>query len=877
MLAALALPGLLPANGYAEDDQVDFGYQYYEEGARARVIASDLPDTTGPHTTKKPITVESISGKTRVSLTDRIKFAFNYVQDTWGGATPIISGPLVSMGQDAISGASGFFRPSAFSLDKQGNFIGERYLSGIKDNRITHVFVGASPETRQQADFKLSYEWDDNALGFGGGVSEEPDYHSLFINSNARMDFNQKRTSANLGLSYTSSDIGTSGSRIGRVIERTPYGHASGDGTVDNPLKADRQDVGINLSISQILTKSTVLQGGMSFTHNNGFLENPYKAVALYSVADAVAGNPLRVVREEDVWEKRPDARNQFTWNIGMVQHIHPLDAALHVDYSFFHDDWGINAHTFAGAWDQPIGWGWTLTTRMRYYSQTAADFYQPYFLLGANAFVYDRSKPSGYQLDFSKLPIQNFSSDQRLSGFGTLSGGLSINKYFAKGLNLAISGEYYQHAGSLILDGKGEKAFADFDYFTVNATLNVNLEALSLAKGSGGSTASHHHHAHGNHAPAGVMFDHVLDKAGDAMVGYRYVHSVERGETLHGTDSVGDQAIIANGCPGTTGCRFTPTRMSMNMHMLEAMVAPTDWLTLMLMPQFMDMDMNLRGLENAPPAPSDGSGHNHSTSSSGHRTAGIGDTGVYALFKLFNHPTHHLKMGLGFSAPTGSINEKMQGKVGDSGSSERQFLHYGMQLGSGTWDLKPSITYTGQLDEWSWGAQLNGTKRLQDRNDSGYALGDIFQFTAWGGYQLFNWLGSSVRGVYTEQDRIKNQFNTHKESKSFPVTVHVDHDADGDGNSIDSNGVFDPDDVEQNTEQRVVNVANEVSGSMDAPTSYGGRYFDVGFGLNATIPNGSLAGNRLSVEWLQPVHTDVNGYQLDRDGTLNFTWAYGF
>jgi hypothetical protein len=42
-------------------------------------------------------------------------------------------------------------------------------------------------------------------------------------------------------------------------------------------------------------------------------------------------------------------------------------------------------------------------------------------------------------------------------------------------------------------------------------------------------------------------------------------------------------------------------------------------------------------------------------------------------------------------------------------------------------------------------------------------------------------------------------------------------------------------------------------------------------------VPVGDFAGNRFSVEWLQPVCMNVNGYQLDRDGTLAFTWNYGF
>ena len=63
----------------------------------------------------------------------------------------------------------------------------------------------------------------------------------------------------------------------------------------------------------------------------------------------------------------------------------------------------------------------------------------------------------------------------------------------------------------------------------------------------------------------------------------------------------------------------------------------------------------------------------------------------------------------------------------------------------------------------------------------------------------------------------------------------------------------------------------------MDYPNNYGGKYWDVGFGLSAVVPSGDLAGNRVSVEWLQPIQDDVNGYQLERDGSLSATWSLMF
>jgi len=90
------------------------------------------------------------------------------------------------------------------------------------------------------------------------------------------------------------------------------------------------------------------------------------------------------------------------------------------------------------------------------------------------------------------------------------------VSKQFAKGVSLEAGYEYYSHAGSLKLGG-GEASYAGFNYFAANAALKVNLSALE----PGGPAEDHggaaHHHAT---APAGVLFSHMLDKAGAFMVG---------------------------------------------------------------------------------------------------------------------------------------------------------------------------------------------------------------------------------------------------------------------------------------------------------------------------------------------------------------------
>ncbi|NOU44007.1 MAG: DUF3570 domain-containing protein [Methyloglobulus sp.] len=883
--AALVLPGMLGQAAWAtEGDEVDFQYGHYQEGSR-NITAIDSNGNFLDQKNPNPIEVESLHGHTKVSLTDRIKFAFNYVQDTWGGATPIATGPA-AMGYNSalqapdgkiLSGSSPHFDSSRGLVDKHYRVYTPMYspdFSSVEykpDNSLTHIIATASPETRKQGDFKLSYDWDDAAISAGGGISIEDDYESRFGNLGGRWDFNNKRTSVNLGLSYTNSQTNA-------ILDHDalPYmqadnyfvNHTNKRVNVDDPkiISGNRQDWTVNAGVSHALSQETLLAADFGYTRSTGYMSNPYKITEAmfinpddFQYSDYTSPNYMA-----GFLERRPEVRNQ--WNVGgrFVQYIEPLDAALHFDYKFSADDWGIYSHDFSADWVQPMGYGWTVTPRVRYYSQEVADFYHSYLVVGKAYQDVDFNDPNAdLNANARNLPA-HFSSDQRLSGFGALSGGVTVEKKFAKGLSIETGFEYFTHQGSLKIGGGGEGSYANYDSWVANAALKVDLDALSthMMQAMGGmdhsvhgghdtanmdhsghdmaamdhsAHAGHGGHHHGVHGPAGVMFDHMLANSGDMMVGYRYMYANQAGHMLHGANEVSDQAVVAGGC-GPNPCFLTSGDMVMHMHMLDLMYAPTDWLTLMVMPMWMDMNMSMRRLDGAPPdeEANNNVGNNPLSSAhiphhlqNGHETGGFGDLGMYALFKLFDDGMHHAHFTFGLSAPTADVDIQLNRRHQVDGG----FIHYGMQLGSGTWDFKPSLTYTGKLDKFSWGAQLNGTVRMEDRNKSGYRLGDMFQATAWGSYNVLDWLSASVRGAYTLQGGLNGQFN---------------------------------------------GLVNQF-GPMDYPQNHGGKFWDVGFGLNAMIHNGAFAGNHFSVEWVQPVEDNVNGYQLDREGTLNATWGIMF
>ena len=162
---------------------------------------------------------------------------------------------------------------------------------------------------------------------------------------------------------------------------------------------------------------------------------------------------------------------------------------------------------------------------------------------------------------------------------------------------------------------------------------------------------------------------------------------------------------------------------MTMEMHMVEVMYAPSDNLTLMAMGQYARNSMDhLRT-----------NGTTFTT-----KSEGFGDTSVMALYNVLGDarkPGHRLLVNAGLSLPSGSIDER------DMGSQ----LEYPMQLGSGTVDLMPGATYLGQLGDWAWGAQALGTVRV-GKNDNGYRLGDNYRLNTWAHYKVVDWFGPSLR-----------------------------------------------------------------------------------------------------------------------------------
>ncbi|MEW6026907.1 MAG: transporter [Planctomycetota bacterium] len=338
--------------------------------------------------------------------------------------------------------------------------------------------------------------------------------------------------------------------------------------------------------------------------------------------------------------------------------------------------------------------------------------------------------------------------------------------------------------------------------YFVpVGAVYTQSIQSHPSGRDHTGVIGHHIHDRPDSYAPIGVMGNHV-HKAGEGMFTYRFMSMNMRGN-LDGADRISTSDILKD-------FMVSPTSMKMEMHMIDGMYAPTDNLTLMAMLPYIRFSMhhiNSMGVRFAT------------------RSEGIGDFKVMPLYTFYREGRHSFHFNAGMSFPTGSIDKK-----DDTPAGPNQKLPYPMQLGSGTFDLLPGITYLGQTENWSWGGQPMGTIRLGE-NSNHYTLGNRLHLTTWAARKWTDWFSTSARLDWQIWRNIK-------------------------GDDPDLNPMMVP--------------------TAD-PDRRGGERVDILCGVNLYAAEGKFKGHRLAIESGWPIYQSLDGPQLETDWKLTVGWQWTF
>jgi len=374
------------------------------------------------------------------------------------------------------------------------------------------------------------------------------------------------------------------------------------------------------------------------------------------------------------------------------------------------------------------------------------------------------------------RLGIKSHSNRQRrCNRVGTLS--------FVAALALLLTLGYSAEAQSPNSDVTPRSGEATHDLTGLSLEELYNLDVIQLNVIGG-----HTHPAH------------------EIMFGYEFMF-MDMGGHLSGTRDVSEAEILRQFPSASTG-------MTVEEHMPEIMYAPTNKLTLMAMLpiKHIEMDMVLR----------DGF---HFTEHS----QGISDLQIMALYTALGSVSkgQRLLIDAGMSFPTGSIDEKNTIAGLDPSTFK---LEYPMQLGSGTYDFRPGLTYLGESKKWAWGAEALTTLRF-GRNDNGYRLGNEYNLMGWVGYALTDWFAPSLR----VNGRIWG--NVHGADPEIDSTF----DAEGD------------------------------------PHRQGGRRVDFLMGVNFFVPEGIFKRTRVNIEGGFPIYENLDGPQLSTRWLLSAGLTYSF
>ncbi len=300
-------------------------------------------------------------------------------------------------------------------------------------------------------------------------------------------------------------------------------------------------------------------------------------------------------------------------------------------------------------------------------------------------------------------------------------------------------------------------------------------------------------------HAPISIMADHY-HKKGEFMFSYRYM-TMEMMGNLSTSDEINDEVVFQN-------YMAAPQYMKMQMHMIGFMYAPSDIITLMLMVNYISNTMDLKS----------GMGMDFKTESSG-----LGDIATSALIKIINSNRQSLHGNVGFTIPTGDIDQR-----DNTPMMMNAQLAYPMQLGSGTFDPFLGATYLGQSELVSWGLQSVYKLRV-GKNSEDYSLGNRFEVSGWGSIKVSDYF-------------------------SFSGSLSYSDIGSTDGSDKDMNPMMMP----------LFNTRNS-----------GRSQLDVGVGANFYVPNGSLRNFRLGAEIKFPVTQNANGIQMKNDWIAVFGIQY--
>ncbi|MEE9523227.1 MAG: DUF3570 domain-containing protein [Thermodesulfovibrionales bacterium] len=212
------------------------------------------------------------------------------------------------------------------------------------------------------------YDDGDNNFVLGGYYSKEDDYTGRTIFTSYTRQLNMQNTSMGIGLSQSFDEW-----------------------ELDGLAEDQRKDTQVNLTASQILSKTSQLQFIYSYIYSDGLIASPYRNIEIDNTV---------------VNERLPLDRTGQAFALRYVKLIFK-PTSINLYYRYYFDDWEIISHTASAELYHDITETLTLGGLYRYYDQTGAKFTQ---------------NPEVYSLDDKYIAV-----DYKYSDFSSQTAGLAL------------------------------------------------------------------------------------------------------------------------------------------------------------------------------------------------------------------------------------------------------------------------------------------------------------------------------------------------------------------------------------------------------------------------------------------------------------------
>ncbi len=298
---------------------------------------------------------------------------------SYDGGQVEVNGPSILIRKNATTNTSVFY-----------NYYIDNITSASLDVQVSG---SAYSEERTEHSLGVDYLYGKTNLNFTYSTSTENDYAADTLSFSISQDFFGDLSTLVLGYSLGED-------KVGRRVTTGP-----GVFTFEDRANITRQSyqIGFNQIISKNATAGlgfeTITDEGTEIDGSGVTLNSPYRQ---YSYDNGAGGRAY----SSEVYPRTRTSNALSLRGNYFLSHR----GALHGEYKYFQDSWGIVGHTFAVGYTHPIR-NWIFDFRYRLYSQSKADFYSDLF---------------------SGLAFQNFMArDKELSTYTSTSVGISASYEF--------------------------------------------------------------------------------------------------------------------------------------------------------------------------------------------------------------------------------------------------------------------------------------------------------------------------------------------------------------------------------------------------------------------------------------------------------------